>query len=43
VLIANQVFGDDDLAGIQTEDFKLVQHPLNRFNNYLAVNKAPGA
>ena len=21
----------------------LVQHPLNRFNNYLAVNKAPGA
>ena len=22
---------------------ELVQHPLNRFNNYLAVNKAPGA
>jgi hypothetical protein len=21
----------------------LVQHPVNRFNNYLAVNKAPGA
>jgi hypothetical protein len=24
-------------------DFYLVQHPVNRFNNCLAVNKAPGA
>lgn len=27
----------------KTPQKALVQHPLNRFNNYLAVNKAPGA
>jgi predicted porin len=29
--------------GFNTNNGQLVQHPLNRFNNYLAANKAPGA
>lgn len=30
-------------ALVEKDIASLVQHPVNRFNNYLAVNKAPGA
>ena len=34
---------DLDVEMIDAGGLQLVQHPVNRFNNYLAANKAPGA